>query len=156
MPPTTTEPRRPFGMPIDPREHEAWFVALPDAAKRKFRAQWRDEARHREIKRAHRRERLVQTLIEAAGLLLVIEVLFYRPSVWAVVGAAAFGSLTGWLWHVWSCGRAASALIGIFAFLAMRVLCGMGSHFQVMCALPIVICVSIALAIPRENGRFGA
>ena len=155
-PTTTTEPRRQPVIPVDSREHEPWFAELPESAKQKFRAQWDKTARHQEIKDAHSRERLVQCLIEAVAMYFLVELFIYGMSVWAVIGTAAIGATVGSLWHVWSCGRAGSALLGVLGFLLMRMLCGMGSPFHAMIALVIVPCLSMAMAIPRESGRFGA
>ena len=87
---------------------------------------------------------------------MLIEFFIYGMSMWSVVAVAAISATVGSLWHTWSCGRTRSALLGILGFLLVRMLCGMGDTFQAMIALLLVTCLSMAMAIPRENGRFGA
>ena len=149
-------PDQPGVIEADPREQESWFRELPESAQQRFRKEFEKEARQDEVKRARRRDQMVQCMIEGSSLFFLLEWFVYGLTFWSFLVTIAVGVGTGTAWHKWQTSRALSALVGIGGFLGVRMLCGMGTPFHAMIALLLVTCLSFAFAIPRDSARMGA
>ena len=152
-----TPPRRiPAAEEADPRESEPWFTALPEHAKLGVRQQWQRQRQHAEVGRRRRRDRLVQSAIEGAVVLGVVQFLFYSTAFLRLLASLALGAGLGATWHRLRLGSHGAALAAIIAFFVQRQVCGMGSPVQAIYALIVVVCGTMACAIPRESERMGA
>ena len=97
------EPEKVYYLPEDrahdPREHEEWFLRLPEDAKREFRERWSRDEQHRPDFQAKRRRTLRLYVAEGAFFFSVIFLFFFHTSIgdWAkaILIGAGFG-LAAW------------------------------------------------------------
>ena len=104
----------------DPREHEEWFLRLPEQAKQEFRERWSREEQHRPEFLAKRRRTLRLQVGEGALFFLVIFVFFFHTSVGdgakAILAGAGLGLVA---WKI-RAGPYEYAVLGCFGYLVFH------------------------------------
>ncbi len=139
----------------DPRENEEWFLALPDSAKQKFRAEWEAEARLNEIHERQRSSYMLQEMAEFTALILGVRMLVMGVTWPSAIACIVVGAGVGFASHHGRLDRGPAAALAVMGFCLVALVFGAGNIIALIIGIMFVLPFAMALGFSHESWHIG-